>query len=438
MKISIPASPISKTFFHIAVSAIVLSPAYAKTVPTVTSNPPLIVESPVIDLGLEEDIIDSNIQKEPTPITLIHDDPDEEVEEEDIEPLPDIPDELEIPQPSQENVSVPSPKPKVQNGYTYVEIGLPGLDRPLPQKYVTYFQSTEGRKILVQSLKNSTPYRPYIIQSLKKNNLPEYLQYLPIIESEYKTNAVSKSGATGIWQFMTNSMAPLLKKGKGFDDRRDPWSSTDAAMLKFKDNYGFFKDWTMAIAAYNCGAGALLKLKKANPSMDYWDMAENGLLKNETVHYVPKLLAVMEIIENAGYYGLDDIRKAAEQIKGKVPEEFDYVPTKVSLTFQQLSEVTGVSVDKIRQLNLALFKDSTPMGENYKLRLPKGASKGIKEKLKKKGLATDCQYHTVVKGDTLWGISRKYDITVADLCKANGINENSVLSIGKQLVVPIF
>lgn len=406
------------------------------------------------DLGLEDVVIDKT-GPEATPVTLTPEtteppSADEVVEEEDIvsaepEKAPDTkePESTETledqqSQPTETVKPEEPPVPDTRNGYQHVDIDLPGIEKELTQRYIKYYQGKEGREILVLALKNSVPYRPYVIESLKKNNLPLYLQYIPVIESNYKPTAVSRSGATGIWQFMENSMAPLMKKSKWFDDRRDPWLSTDAAMLKFKDNYRFFNDWSLAMAAYNCGAGSMQKILKANPGSDFWALAEKGLLKAEPTHYVPKLLAVAEIVENAGYYGLEDVKKAADLIKDKTPDEFEYVTTKAMISFKQISEVTGLPVDKIKQLNQALLKEGTPLGETYKLRLPKGYSNGIEEKLRKKGLATDCVIHKVEKGDTLWGISRKYGVTVSELCLANGINENSVLSIGKELIVPIF
>lgn len=318
------------------------------------------------------------------------------------------------------------------------DVGLPGIEHELTQKYIKMYLGTAGKKILIQSLKNSVPYRPYIIQQLEANGLPLYLQYLPIVESNYVTTAVSRSGATGIWQFMENSMKPLLKKSAWFDDRLDPWKSTDAAILKLKENYARFNDWALALAAYNCGAGAMSKVVKDHPGKDFWYLAENGYLKQQSAQYVPKLLAIADIVENAEYHGATDILEAANLIEGKEVEEFDYVSTVGMLSFQQIADVTGLPKDTVKTLNQALFRRCTPAGEVYKLRLPKGYAEGTEEKLKKQGIATDAIIYTVKQGDSLWAISRKYGITVQDLCLVNGINEKSILSIGKKLIVPIF
>ena len=333
---------------------------------------------------------------------------------------------------------VPEKDPEPDESIKKIDLGLTGLDNELTQKYINDFLTLEGKKLLVKCLENSEPYRPYIIQKLKENEVPLYLQYLPIVESNYKVTARSRSGATGMWQFMENSMAPLLKKSKWHDDRRDPWKSTDAAILKLKLNYSMFNDWYLAVVAYNCGAGALQRIMKENPGLDFWGLWDAGVLKGEAMHYIPKLIAVTEVIENADYYGLPEVKKAAALIDGKEVEEFDYLNTKAMLTFAQLSQASGVSVAKIKELNPALLSDCTPLGASYDLRLPKGKSVGVADKLKKKGLALDSTVHNVEKGENLWKISRKYGVTVEDLCRANGIQENAILSIGTKLVVPIY
>lgn len=427
-----PTTSASKKIFALIASLLIAGYIFAGEKETDSESLPHFESYVDEKTELEEDIVDPSIPK-PAEIKLTPDEKNpltQEIVEEDI--VPSTEDKTDV--ADQDKADIPDMK----NGYLHVDVGLPGLEKELTQNYIKYYQGQEGRKLLVKALKNSVPYRPYVIESLEKNGLPAFLQYLPIVESDYKPTAISKSGATGIWQFMTNSMGPLMKKSKWHDDRRDPWLSTDAAMLKFRDNYNFFHEWTLAIAAYNCGAGGLLKIQQAHPGMDYWELCEKKLLKTETIYYVPKLIAVAEIVENAGYYGLDDVKEAAELIEDSKTEDFDYLQTKTMLTLAQLSDATGLSKEKISQLNMALLGDCTPIGQAYNIRLPKGYADSTKENLKKKGLSLDSQIHTVEKGDTLWAISRKYQVTVAQLLTANGMKENDVLSIGKKLVVPIF
>ena len=329
--------------------------------------------------------------------------------------------------------------PKVnEKGIPHKDIGIFGLEEEETEKFHRQYTSEHGRKLLILSLENSVPYRPYIIEKLKEFDMPMYLQYLPIVESNYVPGAVSRSGATGIWQFMENSMAPLLKKDSWYDERRDPWKATDAALAKLQQNYKEFGDWALALAAYNCGAGAMARVLKKNPDKDFWQLSKDGLLPKQSIQYVPKLIAISDIIENADYYELDDILEAANLIEGKEVEEYDYVTTTAMLSFNQISEATGIEKTEIKTLNQALFRNCTPARETYELRLPKGTGEEAEKKFKDLGIATDAIIYTVKKGDSLWKISRQYGITVNDICVVNGIKENGVLSIGKRLIVPIF
>ena len=124
--------------------------------------------------------------------------------------------------------------------------------------------------VLLQSyLESAMEYRLYVRKAVADREMPEMLEYLPVVESNYKTNAKSRSGAIGMWQFMANSVWPFLTLNDFVDERLDPWKSTDAALKKLTDNYNIFNDWLLAIAAYNCGVGAMNKaIKKAGGVKD--------------------------------------------------------------------------------------------------------------------------------------------------------------------------
>lgn len=338
----------------------------------------------------------------------------------------------------QEQSTLPDRIPVVLPDPVRKNIDIPGRDQPLTQKYIKQYLSDENRLWILRCLVNSIEYRPYIRQKLIENNMPLVLQYLPIIESNFTNSAVSRSGATGMWQFMENSMGNSLKKNAWYDDRRDPWKSTDAAIQKLKDNYKTFGNWVTAIAAYNCGAGAMKRYLRAHPGKDYWYLAENGLIKKETALYVPKLLAVAEIIENAEYYGAVEISMADKLILDAEISNFDYVTIAGMLSLDQISKITGIDKTTIQHLNPALYRGYTPAGTKYNLRLPEGTGNEAEIALKENAVPTDGLVHTVKKGDTLWGLSRKYGISVSDLCLINGIKENGILSLGQKIIIPIF
>jgi len=315
---------------------------------------------------------------------------------------------------------------------------IDGADNSLTAAYRTRYLTNTGKQRLAKALADSAPYRPYIRQQLEAAHLPLILQYLPIVESNYKPSAVSRAGAVGIWQFMTNSMAPYLKKNAWYDERRDPWKSTDAAIAKLGANYAMFGDWAIAIAAYNCGAGAMTRITKKNPGKDFWYLAEHGLLRNQSAQYVPQLLAIADIVENAEYYGAVEIGAADKIIEDLPVQEFDYVTVAGMLSLNQIAQVTGIDRETVFLLNPALFRNCTPARMTYDVRFPKGSGEQAESTLKDHGVATDAVTYTIKQGDSLWALSRKYGITVQDLCDVNNIKESSILYIGQTLIVPIF
>ncbi len=319
-----------------------------------------------------------------------------------------------------------------------------GADHPLSVKYRERYLNGNNKKWLIEALERSVLYRPYIIEQLKEHNLPLLLQYLPIVESYYNVYAVSYAGATGIWQFMTNSMGKLLSKNTWYDERRDPWKSTDAALAKLSENYNYFGDWAIAIAAYNCGVGAMNKVVSKNKDKDFWYLAEKGLLKSQSAEYVPKLLAIADLVENAEYYGVPEIAEAARQIGEEPSDKFDYIKTNGMYSLEQIATVTDTDSSLLRMLNPALLRSCTPARMEYTVRLPQGTlteernQTFICDALKQLGVPDDAIIYTVQQGDTLWGISRKYRLSVQDICDANDIKEKAILRLKQKLIIPLF
>ena len=261
-------------------------------------------------------------------------------------------------------------------------VGIKGLNQKSTKHFRELYMADSKIKWLSDVLVDSIPYRPYIKSQLKKKKMPLCLQYLPIVESNYKVTAVSSSGATGLWQFMENSMSPYMKKSWWYDERYDPWKETDAALHKLLDNYKTFGDWAFALAAYNMGAGAIKRIQKAHPGKDFWYLAENGYIRKETAEYVPKLLAIADIIDNAEYWGLIQIAACDKMIYGLAPETFDYINITGKISLEKISSVTEINFETLKKLNPALIKNFTPPEMTWKLRVPKGSTKEAAEKLR--------------------------------------------------------
>lgn len=301
------------------------------------------------------------------------------------------------------------------------------------QKYIDQYTKNFGRQQLYDVLEGGEAYRLYIRQELKKRNMPPALEYLPFVESEFNPKAVSRSGAKGLWQFMDNSIAGLLKKTEWEDQRYDPWKSTDAALSKLQENYKTFKDWPIAIAAYNCGAGAMKKTLKESPQKNFWYIAEKGLLRDQSVQYIPKLLAICQLCEKSELYGLS----LPEETESPFFSQFDYLEIKTQVYLDCLSQEMKIDPSILLYLNPALLKGCTPPS-SYTLRLPSGMKESAVialANLKKQGTGKPPITHTVQQGETLWSISRKYNVSVSTLRTLNGMSEKDTLSIGKTLYI---
>lgn len=250
------------------------------------------------------------------------------------------------------------------------------FEQEIIHDYIARYMTRFGKESLCKVLDDGEFYRLYVREEIKKRNMPSILEYLPLVESEYKPTAKSRSGARGLWQFMENSMAPFLKKNAWFDERLDPWKSTGAALSKLQDNYKMFGDWPLAIGAYNCGAGAMKRALKKAPVKTFWYLAEHDLISEETKNYVPKLIAINEIAENGEEYKVD-LPKLSES---RHYADFDYVTTKSSISLERLASEIRLDYDTLKSLNTELLHEKTPPAK-YTLRLPMGMKRTAEEAL---------------------------------------------------------
>ena len=321
----------------------------------------------------------------------------------------------------------------------YKELDIPGADRPSVQKYRDYYLSEKSVKWLSAVLENGEQYRLYVREKLKERGMPSVLEYLPVVESGYTTNARSRSGAVGLWQFMANSTKPFLVRNDFVDERLDPWKSTDAALAKLEENFNMFHDWLLAIAAYNCGSGAMARALAKNPGKDFWYLAEHKQLRDQTAQYVPKLLAVADAAENAAYYAV--AIPSAKDEKGEPVNpragRFDYAETKGAISVKRLAHELKIDEDTLSSLNSALFRGITPPSSSWRIRVPEGMARSAQDAIAAIEPYRFQTRYTVHEGDSLWGIAKRFGTTVDALCDANNVKSNAVLRIGKILYIPV-
>ena len=206
-------------------------------------------------------------------------------------------------------------------------------------------------------------YMPIFEEAFRKYGLPLELKYMAIIESALNPVAVSRVGATGMWQFMHATARNYgLKIDSYIDERMDPVASVDAAARYLRDAYRIFGDWSLAISSYNCGSGNVNKAIKRSGRRDFWSIYP--YLPRETRGYVPAMVGAMYAVNYAKEYGL-------EATPVQIPVHVDTFMVNKNVHFRQISDVLGIPIDDLRDLNPQYYKDIVPgaQGEQV-LRLP--------------------------------------------------------------------
>ena len=326
------------------------------------------------------------------------------------------------------------------------------------KKYMILYSEKMPRK-MGEVLALSTYYMPLFEEVFRRYNLPLELKYVAIIESMMNPRAESPAGAKGLWQFMyRTALGYGLRINSYVDERMDPVLSAEAAARYLRDAYAIFGDWPLAISAYNCGSGNVnTAIKRAGGSQDYW--AVYDYLPRETRGYVPAMVGAMYAMRYAKEYGL-----RAEPLA--LPVYVDTFHVHRNLHMRQVSEVLGIPLDDVRDLNPQYYRDIVPgAGGDEVLRLPVDYSDAFIElqdsiyrykadqlftlpvadgrevvdgrpipTSRPSAAPTQWVYYKVKSGDTLGKIAHKYHTTVKQLKQWNGL-KSDFLSIGQRLKV---
>lgn len=277
------------------------------------------------------------------------------------------------------------------------------------------------------------PYLYHIVDTVERRGLPAELALLPAVESGFRPYAYSPNGAAGLWQFMPATGEMLgLEQDWWYDGRRDVLSATDAALEYLERlNTRFDGDWLHALAAYNAGGGtvsrAIRRARNKSKPTDFWNLD----LPRETDHYVPRLLALAEVIGDPGRYGL-----AIPSIEDK--PYFAEVPSGGQIDLQIAADLAGMQVEDVLTLNPGHNRWSTHPQGPHRLLLPIEQAEAFKTALD--ALPEDkrlrWQHHTIASGDNLGKISRQYGVSVKAIMQANSL-ANHKIRAGKSLLIPL-
>lgn len=303
------------------------------------------------------------------------------------------------------------------------------------QKEIDRFTSGAEIDFFVESYKRSGKYRPQIIKELKKAGLPVELSWLPLIESGFKTNALSKARALGLWQFISSTGYKFgLKRDKYIDERLDFEKSTKAAVQYLNELHQIFGDWTAALAAYNCGEGRVLRVIRSqniNYLDNFWDLYE--MLPRETARYVPRFMATLHIVKNLEKYGMQNVITHPSL-------QFETLSVSKQVHLKNIANETGIKETVLKELNPELRYGILPP-EEYSLRIPIGNSEMLSSKLDTIPVSSPPKrayiYHRVRYGETLSTIAKRYRTSVNSIMRVNNLRRSNYIVAGKILKIPL-
>ena len=288
------------------------------------------------------------------------------------------------------------------------------------------------RKILNNILNNARPYLAYVYEQTEQRHMPAEFALLPFIESGYDPFAYSHAGALGLWQMMPGTASSYgLDISWWYDGRRDVLSSTQAALDYLVRLHSSLGSWDLAAAAYDAGYGAISAAitdnKKMGRAEDFWSLP----LPSETRDYVPKLLAIANIIQNYQRYHVT---------LPNIPSTpyFSAVKMNQQLDKQEIAELADINIATVTSLNPGMQHFSTAPDGEYILLLPANSLPTFERNLQQRAGKTHIswQYHLVSNNETLTEIAHNYHTSVSLLRKYNELSAGDVVS-GESILVPL-
>lgn len=292
------------------------------------------------------------------------------------------------------------------------------------------------------ALATSGKYLPEMERIFRGYGLPVKLTRLPLVESSFNVEAYSKVGAAGLWQFMPSSAKMYMRLDNLVDDRRDPWTSTDAAARHLRDDYRVLGAWPLAVTAYNHGRGGIARGLRETGGSTLPDLIRDYKSKNfgfASKNFYAEFLAAADVERNH--------QKHFGEVKRNTPVAFDIVETKHYVPYETLRRLCGADDELFRKLNPA-YRPEVIDGKLYVppghlIRVPAGSARTFDVAYSKLDGSErfDSQramflLHRVKRGETVGKLAKEYGVSASSINRANGLKKKSKLRLGQVIKIP--
>jgi membrane-bound lytic murein transglycosylase D len=334
-----------------------------------------------------------------------------------------------------ELTSVPDPA-DVDDGpgsvWTRIEAGfaLPPMDNGYVREWEEWYSSRP--EYVTRMIDRSSHFLYYVAQEVDSRGMPMEIALLPMIESAYNPMANSTSQAAGMWQFISTTAKHYgLRQNWWYDGRRDVIEATDAALDYLEKLYADFGDWQLALAAYNCGEGAVSRAIARNRAKGLPADYESLDLPQETREYVPKLMAVRDIVADPARFGL-----AIEDI----PDEpyFEIVPVSEHMDVKLAASLAELELDEFKLLNPAHKKPVIKAGKAARIVLPVGKAAVFRANIRKhRQPLLSWKIVRLRRGQRAQTVAVRHGMTLAELKRVSGVAGRRRIVVGQPLLVRV-